>query len=335
MIKFFTLTITLLCATCVSAAVFNNSSSEYYDYLTKKTIEDFNTGVKHYNESKPASAPGVYKGAGQKFNIVIKNNRIQFTVLNYIKDEMFVNGFQVKRSAFGLKNKKTTWIHLLISDAIADDGDLDAETTTILLAALGGLEKNLEEVGMMCFMGCEKDVKKNNKKKILDSLELQHNDCSNQLYAQEDTIKKYPSYNMVSLLHSTFNPEFASVKALIQKVSEANTKKVKEFMTKKMLVTKNYQTCVEVITSGTVADGAYGALEKGISVMTAGGVASMVIEEEIEKAKTICVKMEELRTCLVTLKKNLNTINSIKRSVNKSGYNIPLETLPEIKNIER
>ncbi|MBC7711970.1 MAG: hypothetical protein H7177_01430 [Rhizobacter sp.] len=316
------------------AASFNNTPSDYFDYLTKKTIEDFNSGVKRYNEKKKDSEPGIYKGIGQKFNIVIKNNRIQFTVLNYLKDEMYVNGFKVKRSTFGL-SKKTTLIDSVISVANADDGDLDAQATQILLTALGGLQTNLEEVGMMCFMSCVSDVKKNNKKKIMDALARQNNDCNDQLYAQNDTIKKYPSYNMVSLLHSTFNPEFASVKALIQKVSEANAKKVKDFMANKMLVTKSYQSCVEVITSGTVADGAFNPLEKGVSVLTAGGAASMRIEEEIEKAKDVCVKMEELRTCLVTLKKNLNTINSIKRSVNKAGYNVPLETLPEIKNIER
>ena len=35
------------------------------------------------------------------------------------------------------------------------------------------------------------------------------------------------------------------------------------------------------------------------------------------------------------LKKNLNSINSIKRSVNKSSYNAPLETLPKIRAIDR
>jgi hypothetical protein len=335
MFKFFTLFFTLIFALKLSAATFSNSASDYYDYITQKTIEDFNAGVKNYNEKKSEKEPGIYKGIGQNFNIVIKTNRIRFTVLNYIKDEMYINDKLVKRSTFEI-NKKITWVNPIFAEAVASEGnELDAESTKILLTALGGLQYNLEEVGMLCFMGCKKDVKNNNRKKIFNALERQHDDCNNQLYAQENTIKRYRSLNMVSLLHSTFDPDFISVRKLIQKVSESNIKKVKEFMADKMLVTKNYQTCVEVITSGTAADGAYSATERGLSVLIAGGTGSMVIEEEIEKAKAICVKMEELRTCLVTLKKNLNSINSFKREVNRKGYYAPEEKLPDIKSIDR
>ena len=334
MIKLLGITILIFLTSNICFADFNNSESDYYDFLTKKTIEDFNAGVEHYNKNKSDKAPGIYKDSEQKFTIVIKPNKIHFTVLNYIKDEMYVNDLMVTRSKFGL-SKSTTYFHLLISDVVADDSQLDAETTKIILTALGGLEKNLEEVGMTCFMKCERDVKKNNRKKIYDGLTRQHDMCDEQLNAQADTIEKYPSYNMVSLLHSTLNPEFASIKNFIQKISESNAKKVKDFMTNKMIVTKNYQTCVEVITSGTAADGAYNSMQKGMSVLLSGGAGSMVVAEEIEKAKAICVKMEELRTCLVSLKKNLSTINSLKRTVNKSGYNVPLETLPDVKNIDR
>lgn len=311
-----------------------DSPKAYYDFLTQKTIEDFHKGIKLYNEKKESSAPQIKKGKSQTYNLVVNNVRVNFTIVNYLNDQIYVNDRLVQKSTFGLN--KTTWLNPIISTAFAEDEvTLDAETTKVLLTALGSLTNNLEEVGMMCFSGCQKDIKKNNTQKILMTLERQREECNEQLYAQDETLRKYPSYKMVSMLHSTFNPEFQSVRIFFQKVSETNSKKVKEFMTDKMVVEKKYNSCVGVMSSGTIADKGHDALEKGLSVLTSGRIASEAIQEELEKAQGVCLKMEELKTCLVTLKKNLNSINSIKRSINKSGYNAPLETLPEIRAIDR
>lgn len=311
-----------------------DSPKAYYDFLTQKTIEDFHKGIKLYNEKKEPSAPQIKKGKRQIYNLVVNKVHVYFTIVNYLNDQIYVKDRLVQKSIFGLR--KTTWFNPFVSTAIAEDEvTLDAETTKVLLTALGSLADNLEEVGMMCFTGCQKEIKKNNTQKILMTLDLQREDCNEQLYAQDETLRKYPSYKMVSLLHSTFNPEFQSVRNFFQKVSEANSKKVKEFMTNKMVVDKKYNSCVGVMSSGTIADKGHDALEKGISVLTSGRVASEAIQEELDKAQGICLKMEELKTCLVTLKRNLNSINSIKRSENKSGYSFPLETLPDVKVIER
>ncbi len=328
--------ITIILAMLLTTTAFagdGKAPRDYYNFLTQKIIEDFRTGIKNYNETKAANQPAIKRGLNQNYGMVFKKTRVRFSIVNYLNDQMYVNDKLVQRSTFG--QAKTTWIIPFINEAVAAEDDLDAETTKVLLTALGSLSEKMEEVGMMCFSGCENDIKKNNRAKVYKTLERQHEDCNDQLYAQSETLRKYPSYQMVSLLHSTFNPEFTGVRNLIQKISESNAKKVKEFMTEKMLVNKNYQTCVEVVTSGTAADGAYNTLERGASVLRAGGVASMVIEQEIEKAQAICVKMDELKTCLLSLKKNLNSINSIKRSINKAGYNAPLETLPDMKSIER
>lgn len=308
------------------------SSKDYYNFLTQKIINDFREGVKNYNETKASDAPAIKRGLKQNYVMVIKKTRIHFSILNYLNDQMYVNGRIYQRSTFA--QPKTTLMIPFIDEVMAAE-DLDAETTKILLTALGSLTSKLEDVGMMCFSGCATDIKKNNRVKIYNTLDRQHEDCEEQLSTQSESIKKYPSYQMVSLLHSTFNPEFTGVRNFIQKISEANSKKVKEFMITKMMVSKNYETCVGVITSGTIADGSYDPLEKGIIAIKAGGAASMKIEEEVEKAQKICVKMEELKSCLLSVKKNLNSINSIKRSMTKDGYNYPAETLPEIKGIER
>ncbi len=333
MIKLTSLLLFLTIINVSQASDFESSPKDYYDYLTQKTVEDFHKGIKRYNENKPAGAPLIKRVAAQNYSILVKSTRIKFTLLNYLNDQMYINGQLVRRSTFGLK--KTSWINFFILDATASEDELDAETTKILLTALGSLQNNLEEVGMMCFLGCENDVKKNNRKKVMATINQQHADCDEQLNDQEMTIKKYRSYKMVSLLHSTFDPEFQSVKKLIQQISESNIKKVNEFMQNKMLITKDYKTCVGVMTSGTAADNAYGAAEKGISILASGGRASMVVEEEIDKAKDICAKMDELKTCLLTLKENLNTINTIKRNANKDGYDFPLEKLPDLKAISK
>lgn len=312
-----------------AAADISQSDKYYHNFLTQKLIADFRAGIKHYNESKTESAPAIKRGLKQNYVMIVKNTRVHFSIVNYLNDQMYVNGKIVQRSTFG--QLKTTWYLPFISEAVASEGDIDGDTTRIILTALGDLTSKLEEIGMLCFVGCANDIKKNNRVKIYNTLEKQTVDCQEQLETQSDSIKKYPSYQMVSLLHSTFNPEFSGVKTLIQKISETNIKKIKEFMTNKMIVNKNYQTCIEVITSGTVADKSYSTLEK----MAIGGIHSSIVEEEIVKAQQVCMKMEELQLCLNTIKKNLNSINSIKRKMSKDGYNYPQETLPETKGIER
>ncbi len=334
MVRFIILVLTLISmGNFVYASEAGSEPKDYYNFLTKKTIEDFNSGVELYNSTKDPAAPVIKKGSGNYYNLVVKKNRVRFTILNYLNDQMYVNNKLVQISTFGLKN--TTVFNFFISEAVAAEDELDGDSTRIILTALGSLSGKLEEVGMICFAACERTAKKNNKAKIYATLDTQLEDCNQQMDAQSDTLKKYPTYQMVSLLHSTFNPEFTGVKNLFQKVAEANSKKVKEFMETKLMVNKNYKTCVEVITAGTVADGAYNPVDRGINVLRAGGATSVNVEEEIANAQKICGKMEELRMCLVNLKKNLNAINSIKRNINKEGYNLPIENLPNINGIER
>lgn len=318
-------------AIVVSVSAFaddGKESKDYYNYLTQKIIEDFQNGVKLYNEQKDDRLPVIKKGLKQNYVMVIKNSRIRFSIVNYLNDQMYVNDKIVQRSTFG--QAKTTWSNPFLNEAVAAEGNIDVESTKVLLTALGSFSGKLEEVGMMCFSGCEKDVKNNNRTKIYNTLNRQLDDCNGQLDAQSDSLKKFPSYQMVSLLHSTFNPEFTGVKNFIQKISETNAKKVKEFMAEKMIVNKIYNTCVEVITSGTIVD------SSGFSnIVRYGGTTSVEASEVLEKAQKICIKMDELKSCLQTIRKNLNTINTIKRDINKKGYNSPLETLPEMKGLAR
>ena len=310
-------------------------SKEALDFLAKKTVEDFHNGIDLYNKTKEEKAPAIKKVKAQVYQFSVKKNVIHFSIVNYLNDQIYINNRLVEKSTFGIP--KTTWIDLVITPAFAEEGNPDAESTKIILTALAGLTKNLEEVGMVCFAGCQKEIREKNLKKILKTLEAEQEECSQAANAQEDSIGKFPSYKMVSLLHSTFNPEFQSVKNLFKKISETNKKAVTEFMEGKLAIEKNYQSCVGIMTSGTVADGAYDSLSRGIAVLKAKGAASFAIENAVEQAKSVCVKMDELKSCLLTVKKNLAAINTIKRAEKKrTGQDYsPQESLPDINSISR
>lgn len=287
---------------------------EAVEFLTHKTIEDFHKGIEGYNRK---SLPVIKRIGKQNYTLVANTTTVRFSLVNYLNDQIFVNDQLVKRSTLG--------------------SAVDATTTKIILTALGKLDDRLEEIGMMCFGGCQKNTRAANLKKIIATLDDDHKSCNEQLHAQDDSIKKYPSFRMVSLLHSTFNPEFQSVRNFYLKVAETNKKSVEQFMSKKPGVTKEYGSCIGVMAAGSVADGGMDDLSKGTLATKAGGASGAAIESAVESARSICIKMDELKSCLVNLKKNIGVINSIKRSAKKaSGKNYtPEEKLPEIKTIRK
>lgn len=332
--KTFLLVISLMIGcTFVQAA---DTKKESVDLLAHKTIADFHKAIENYNQKKSANAPVIKRTGKLNYNLVVNKTVVRFTLVNFLNDQMYVNDQLVQKSTFGLK--KSTYAPALISNAIAADLEvLDAATTKMILTALGNFNDNLEEVGMMCFSGCQKNTREENLKKIVNTLDDQSKSCNEQLYTQDDSIKKYPSFRMVSLLHSIFNPEFQSVRNFYLKVAETNKKSVDEFMSKKLAITKNYENCIGVMTAGTVADGNIDTLSKGMLVLKAGSPSGMAIESAVENARNICIKMDELKNCLVNLKKNLGVINSIKRAAKRATgteYS-PEEKLPEIRTISR
>lgn len=312
-----------------------DAEKESLDFLAKKTVEDFHSGIENYNKTKEASAPSIKKVKAQVYQFKAKNSTVHFSIVNYLNDQIYINNQLVTKSTFGLP--KTTWFDYVIAPARAEEGNPDAESTKIILTALGGLNKNLEEVGMICFAGCQKEIREKNMKKILKTLDHENEECAQAASTQEDTINKFPSYKMVSMLHSTFSPEFQSVKNFFKKISESNRKAVNAFMADKLAIEKNYQSCVGIMTSGTVADGAYDSMSRGIAVLKAGGSASFAMENAVEEAKRICVKMDELKSCLLTVKDNLAAINNIKRAEKRrTGQDYsPQESLPDINSIAR
>lgn len=314
----------------------SDTKKEAIDLLAHKTIADFQKAIEIYNQKKDDSAPEIKRIGKQDYNLVVNVATLRFSLVNYLNDQMYVNDQLVQRSTFGLN--KTTYSPIFVSNAIAAEAQvLDATTTMTILTALSSFSGHLEEIGMMCFGGCQKNTREANLKKIINTLDDQRNSCNEQLYAQDDSIKKYPSFRMVSFLHSVINPEFQSVRNFYLKVAETNKKSVEVFMSKKMGITKDYENCIGVMTAGTVADGNLDSLSKGMLAIKAGTPSGMAIQNAVESARSICVKMDELKSCLVNLKNNVSVINSIKRNAKKaSGIDYaPEEQLPEIKNMAK
>ena len=141
---------------------------------------------------------------------------------------------------------------------------------------------------------------------------------------------------MVNLLHSTFDPQFQSTMKLFETISKSNQKKVKEFMKNYLMIDKKHGSCVEVMVSGTLADGQLSNGEKGFVAATSGRVAGEAIMSILDEAKANCLKMEALKQCLIDVKENLGKINNIRRDQSrKHNMNFPEEKLPSIQAIER
>lgn len=273
-----------------------DDKKEAVDFLTHKTIEDFHKGLESYNQK---GLPVIKRIGKQNYTLVANATLVRFSLVNYLNDQMYVNDQLTKRSTFGSTAKSAT--------------------TKIIQTALENLDDHLEKIGMMCFGGCQKNTREANLKKMITTLDDQHKSCNEQVSSQDDSIKKYPSFRMVSLLHSTFNPEFQSVRNFYLKVAEANKKSVEQFMSKKSANDKEHSGCIAVMTAGSVADGSIDNLSKERLAAKAGGPSEAAIESAVESSRNICIKMDELKSCLVILKKNLSVINSLKKSAKKAA----------------
>lgn len=315
-----------------------DSADHYQEIIIQKLIRDFKTGVKKYNEERKREEPELKKEKAD-YVFLINKNRIHFSLLNYLNDQIFINGERVTKSTWIKKRSSLIsglWRFAPIANAIAEEVGPDGESTKMILTALGGLNKNLEEVGMMCFFGCARDVKINNTKKILETLRRERGNCNEQLERQEKSLKNYSYDKMAFFLHSTLDEEFQSLKLFIQKIAETNSKKIKEFMASKLQIEKNYQTCIGVMTAGTIADKTADSLNVGGAVLRTQGIASMKIEEIVEEAKKTCVMVDELKSCLLNFRENFETINSIKREMKRKGEASPSEeSLPLTPNLSR
>ena len=317
----------------LSSLTKNETREDVLNFLVSTNVKKFNDGIEEYNKITDLKLPKIKRVKSQMYQFVIKKNEIRFSLTSYLNDEFFINGRKTSISQFG--QKEVTY-NLFMADAIADEPTLDGESTRIILESLGQLTKKLEEAGLTCFMGCVGKVKESNTRKILNTLNSQLTDCHNQRAQQNEKLEKYPTYQMVQLLHSTFDPQFQSTLKLFETISKTNQKQVKEFMKNHLMIERNHATCIEVMVSGTLADGQLSNGDKGFVAATSSRVSSEAIQSVLEEAKTNCSKMEELKQCLIDVKENVARVNNIKRDQSrKHNMNFPEDKLPSIKALDR
>ncbi len=306
---------------------------EVLDFLVATNVKSFNQGVEDYNKTADSKLPKIKRIKSQMYQMVVRKNEIRFSLTSYLQDKFYINGKEAQISQFG---QKEVSYNFFISDAVADEPTLDGATTRIILESMAHFTKKLDENGLTCIMSCVKTLKESNLKKILNTLTNQLADCQNQRDRQSDTIEKFPTYQMVQMLHTTFDPQFQNTLRLFEVIAKSNQKRVKEFMKDFLVIEKNHATCVEVMVSGTLADGQLSNGEKGIVAVTSGRLAGEAIQAALEEAKTNCLKMEALKQCLIDVKENVSKINNIKRERSiKNNMNLGEEKLPSIQAIER
>jgi hypothetical protein len=308
-------------------------SAEPLEFLASETLKSFKSAIDQYNKSTTDNLPKIKKIKAQYYQFLVKKTVVRFSALSVLNNQYFINNRIYSQEDF---IKKQVFFIPLIQEVYAAENEIDGETTKIILATLSQFTKNLEEAGMVCFAGCQKEVRNQNLKKILKVLDTQLNNCQEQAYAQQETIDKFPSYRMVSLLHSTFNPEFQSLLSFFKKMSEQNKKMVEDFMKNKLINDKKSQSCQETMLTGTIADTNMNMLAKGLEAAKSKLITGEAMEQALENAKSVCLRMDELKECLVTVKNNLNSINSIKREQSKiHNMKFDEESLPNLKNLER
>ncbi|MBY0416057.1 MAG: hypothetical protein K2Q18_17935 [Bdellovibrionales bacterium] len=331
MIKSLVLSFLILSSSYIFAS---DSEDGAINYLASKTIEDFQKGINLYNETKSQDAPLITKSDIGLYKFKVKANTVEFSLVNYLNDQIYINGHITQKSGFGLN--KTTWNLFLINSAYAQENPtLDADSTRIILTALGSVSGKLDDIGMFCVFGCVKDTREKNLKKIMVALEKENASCQEGSFAQTETIEKFPSYKMLTLLHSVVNPEFQGVKNFFQKVAEANLKASAKFMDDKLAIDKKQKNCMAIMTADTVADGTFDNLGRGWAVLKGGGPGTVQMQSAIENAKNTCLKMEELKSCLNSVKNNLASINGIKRAEKRKDprNSVPEEKLPDTTHL--
>lgn len=299
--------------------------------IAEEFVAGFQSGVDQYNKTRSRDLPEIKHGADAKYFFKVNNHLVEFKIADYLQNQVYLDK-KLKKIKLEINEPKkiVQFLQYIIETANADD-QTDVDPTRIILATLGGLEKNLQEVTIYCSLKdyvspfglstCKKDNTKANMDKLKLAIARKKSACDNTIDAQA----KDPSSTLYTVVPGSEN-DYKSVKELIVKVSESREKKVKEFF-KDYLGTdeKKFASCVDVVTNGTVID------HKG----SAGRVGAINIndvrlspeKEEMKiAAQKLCTNIEELRSCLIHVASNYNTVVNSNRSSKAS------ESLPSVEH---
>ncbi len=172
--------------------------------IAKKILEDFHQAIYEYNLDVKNPDEKIIKLETDPYYVLSLNkNKIKFNATDYLTNRVSVNDKRVRWSDLMdlqiQSQKKTGWFFNKFSINVHASGDefldasslnLSASDTKILVASIGKLTKNLEEIGLTCVFSCKNKTRKANLQKMLGTINSQLADCENQKEAQEKSLSK-------------------------------------------------------------------------------------------------------------------------------------------------
>lgn len=317
MIKFL-LSLSLILTTVYSYAAENDA----IDFIADKMVKDFHSGIEAYNSQKDTS-PKIERTVGG-YTFAINKNIIRFSIGNYLNKQLYINDELTSFSKITIP--KTSFTDFFLSPAYAADAvfmfTLDAPSAKILLEVLSTFGEKLEKIGWNCTdESCKKEIRENNLTAISYELFKRKKECKQQLAKTSETISTYKYKSLVdeedSQKYLSFlgSPEFNEVKEFMEKVVNTNRPAVAAFMKDYMgMENKYHYHCMEVF------------LPPGMDKATMNSVSGPEMEKTIYIARSTCIALEDLRSCLKELQAKNETINNMRRE-----KKLPVSELPDVK----
>lgn len=330
---------------------FNLFSFEVENIIIKELKDEFHHSVDEYNKNKKDPMIEIKFDNKNKYKLQYKNDVLDFTIVNVLKNQFYVNGKLFHFTKVLNANLKNSFIkHILINEAYADDLEkedfshltMNADSTKILLSSLGEFVKNLSQISTISFdpcisATCIKTRREGNLAKLLSAAEAKTNRCEELKETQMRNMKDAQDYMEAEYLPSINHLEFNEMKSLLVSISNKKMSDANDFL-EKTIAFKNrpYKTCIQILLSGTLGDSLASDAELGRNTLGALGGGEMYKNNLYNKAGAACEKFEELRDCIVDLNKNFLKINSLKRSIKKTdGGLLKQDQLPNLKSISK
>jgi hypothetical protein len=285
--------------------------------LAEKVIVDFNQGVKKYNFERSKELPEIIKIDDFYYTLSISSNHLRFSIVNYLKEEIIINGQLVKFKKLRETRNTTSFLSIFLKDAQAAEA-LDAGSTFLLLKALGELDKTLKDTGMLCLSeSCKQETRSQNIKKIMTTLRRQKDDCELKQIEMSNAIKSFEHSGSLYSFPMTISNEYNSVKEFMNLLVKSNKKNIESFINDKLAIdSKKYNTCSRVLVIGSTLEPLVKATEGTFGNLTRyaqGQNFSDSQQKEYDRIIESCEMMDELKTCIITLQNQTITMNNEKR----------------------
>lgn len=317
MIKFL-LTLSLVLTTFYSHAAENDA----LDFIADKMVNDFHKGIEAYNSEKETT-PKIERTVGG-YTFTINKNVIRFSIGNYLNKQLYINDELIPFSKIIVS--KTSFLDLFLASAFAENvfiHTLDAPSAKVLLEVLSTFGEKLEKIGWNCTdESCKKEVRENNLIAISYELFKRKKECKQQLAKASESIARYKYASLISeeegqkYLSFLESPEFKEVKDFMEKVVKTNRPAVTAFMKDYMgMENKYHYYCMEVFLPPELMKAKQEAL-KGPEM-----------EKTVYLAKSTCIALEDLKSCLKEFQAKAETINNMRRETK-----LPVtEEVPDVK----